>query len=72
MIRCAKIVADDPGVTEANKGKLADTSPARRAIDILAAADEYRNRQDSEKVARFLLDLLRQGKVKNLFHNIAV
>jgi serine/threonine protein kinase len=70
LIRCAKIVTDDPGVAEANKGKLADTSPARRAIDILAATDEYRGRQDSEKVARFLLDLLRQGKVKNLFHTI--
>jgi hypothetical protein len=68
LIRCAEAVIGDPGVYEANKGKLADTSPARKALDILAATDEYRSRQDSEKVARFFLDLLRQGKTKNLFH----
>ena len=70
LIRCAAVVTGDPHINEANKGKLAETSPARKAIDILAATDEYRSRQDSEKVARFLLDLLRQGKVKNLFHTV--
>lgn len=70
LIRCAAVVAGDPAIDEANKGKLAETSPARKAIDILAATDEYRAGSDSEKVARFLLDLLRGGKAKNLFHNV--
>jgi serine/threonine protein kinase len=68
LIRCADVVISDPSVFEANKGKLAEINPARKAIDILAATDEYRSRQDSEKVARFLLNLLHQGRVKNLFH----
>jgi serine/threonine protein kinase len=68
LIRCAEVVVSDPNIFEAHKGKLADTSPARKALDILAATDEYRSKQDSEKVARFFLDLLRQGKMKNLFH----
>jgi serine/threonine protein kinase len=68
LIRCAEAVISDPSVFEANKGKLADANPARKAIDILAATDEYRSRQDSEKVARFLLELLRQKRMSNLFH----
>src|ERR1043165_2146008 len=70
LIRCAAVVTGDPSINEANKGKLAETSPARKAIDILASTDESRSRQDSEKVARFLLALLRGGKAKNLFPTI--
>jgi len=70
LIRCAAVVTGDPAVDEANKGKLAETSPARKAVDILAVTDEYQPAPDSEKVARFLLGLLRGGKVKNLFHTI--
>lgn len=68
LIKSAEIVVSDPTVFEATKGKLAETNPARRALDILARTDEYHSKQDSEKVARFLLDLLRQGKVRNLFY----
>ena len=67
LIRSAEIVLNDPSINEAGKGKIAETSPARKALDILGATDEYASKQDSEKVARFLLNLLQGEKLKNLF-----
>jgi serine/threonine protein kinase len=67
LLRSAEIVLKDPNINEAGKGKIAETSPARKALDILGATDDYGSKQDSEKVARFLLDLLRGEKLKNLF-----
>lgn len=67
LIRSAEIVLNDPNINEAGKGKIAETSPARKALDILGATDDYSSKEDSEKVARFLLNLLGGEKLRNLF-----
>lgn len=67
LVKAADLVLQDPAFSEAHKGKIAETSPARKAIEILAATDDYRDRRASERVARFFLDLLHQGKFKSLF-----
>lgn len=65
----AKVVADrvlDPSQT----GAVAENHPARRAFDILATTDGYRTRVDSEAVARYYLEELKNGRRRSMFHNI--
>lgn len=70
LIRCAEAVLTDPTIEAMGKHKIADTSPARKAVGILRATDEYRLKNESEKVARFLLNFLVSGKHRELFHTI--
>jgi hypothetical protein len=49
---------------------VAETHPARKAMDILTATDEYRDNKDSARVAMFFINELKHGRLKNLFHNI--
>jgi serine/threonine protein kinase len=67
LTRLAAIVLADPDINAAGKGKIAETSPARKALDILSVTDEYGSKADSEKVARFILELLNGERLKNLF-----
>jgi serine/threonine protein kinase len=67
LLKCAQAVLHDPVISESHKGKIAETSPARKAIELLTATDEYRDRHASEHVATFLLELLHKDKFKSLF-----
>lgn len=67
LTRLSAIVLADPDINAAGRGKIAETSPARKALDILRVTDEYGSRADSENVARFILELLNGERLKNLF-----
>jgi serine/threonine protein kinase len=70
LINCAEAVLNDLTIKASSRNKVADTSPARKAVSILYAADKYLSKDDSEKAARFLLSFLKSGKRKELFHTI--
>jgi len=67
LTRLAAVVLADPDISAAGRGKIAETSPARKALDILTVTDEYGSKADSETVARFILELLNGERLKNLF-----
>jgi serine/threonine protein kinase len=67
LMKCAEIVIGDPEVLEAGKGKIAETTPARKALAILTSVDDYLDARDSERIARFILSVLQKGKLKTLF-----
>lgn len=70
LIKNAEAVLTDLTVESSSRNKVADTSPARKAVSILYAVDVYLSRDDSEKTARFLLSFLKSGRRKELFHTI--
>ena len=70
LIKCAEAVLTDLTVEASSRNKIADTSPARKAVSILSVADDYLSKHDSEKMARFLLSFLNSGRRKELFHTI--
>jgi serine/threonine protein kinase len=70
LIRNAETVLTDLTIASSSRNKVADTSPARKAVNILCAADSYLSKDDSEKSARFLLSFLTSGRRKELFHTI--
>jgi hypothetical protein len=70
LLRCAQVVVDDRSLDYAHTDTVAESHPARKAMDILAATDEYRSSKESEKVAKFFLELLKSGRLKSLFHTI--
>ncbi|QQS40034.1 MAG: protein kinase [Acidobacteriota bacterium] len=70
LVLAAEKVVSDKSLDYANKGAVAQSHPARKALEILAVTDEYRSPKESEKVAQFYLDILRSGRKKLLFHTI--
>lgn len=63
----SKIILLDRSLNEAHRGKPGESHPAKHAIDILSATDEYNEKSDSEKIAIFLLEWLEQEKRDSIF-----
>lgn len=64
ILDAAAVILGDRSLDESNKGKKAETHPIHKMMEILVSTDEYRSREESEKVAGFLLDSIRQEKIK--------
>lgn len=70
LLSVATIIVNDSTLDTAHTGTVAETHPARKAMDILEVTDQYRTVAESETVARFYLDLLSNPRMKSLFHTI--
>lgn len=70
LVTAASTVLEDYSLDEPHRKTVGYSHPARQAIDILAATDEYRARHDSEEVARFLMSRIRIEKRPAVFYTI--
>ncbi|HMO81174.1 MAG TPA: protein kinase [Pirellulaceae bacterium] len=70
IIAAAKKVVSDKRLDPSQVGAVAESHPARKALDILVVTDEYRTKAESEMVARFYLDVLQGDRLKRMLHNV--
>lgn len=58
LIEGARIVLEDRRLDKVYVHRVGEGHPARQAVDMLAATDDYRTKEASEQVARFLVSRL--------------
>src|SRR5205807_9719995 len=69
LLDAATRILEDRALNKAHKSKPGQSHPARHAIDVLGATDEYRSKADSEVIARFLLSWVpRERRPSVFFH----
>lgn len=64
LIVAATVILNDRNLDSANRGKKAETHPIHKMMEILVSTDEYRNKEESEIIARFILNSIHDEKIK--------
>ena len=64
ILVAAATILNDRSLDSANRGKKAETHPIHKMMEILISTDEYRSKEESESVARFILDSIYNEKIK--------
>lgn len=67
LIEAARTVLEDRRFDKIYVHRVGEAHPARQAVDLLAATDDYRGKEASEQVARFLLNRLRNESRRPVF-----